>query len=204
MGDAKAVLSLPGGTVQVEGSEDFVRRCTAKLTEQHAHTKAGAPLLDKGIDHAWQWFSLHATHRMQAVDFFLVTSAFLSAAYVSALHFTLPVVAAGVGLLGVLASVFFFLFEMRIRELVKAAEDALRPAQRALAQETGVEAFEICEIVEVAKFRYSSYHRVITLLYCVTAIAFLGGILYALCPHAAPGFDSTSMVASWSTFALPL
>src|SRR5882757_915360 len=42
---------------------------------------------DRGLDHAWQWFTLHATQRMQAVNFFLVATAFLSTAYVAALRF---------------------------------------------------------------------------------------------------------------------
>ena len=102
-----------------------MRDCTARLTPPLAVPNAGANalLLDRGIDHAWQWFSLHATHRMQAVNFFLVASTFLSAAYVSALHFSLPVVAAGVSGLGMMASVCFYLFELRIRKLVKRLKD---------------------------------------------------------------------------------
>jgi hypothetical protein len=180
MGNAKAVLSFSGGTMNVEGSEDFVRDCTARLTSElsGANANANAILLDKGIDHAWQWFSLHASHRMQAVNFFLVASTFLSAAYVSALHFSLPVVAAGVSGLGMMASVCFYLFELRIRELVKAAEGSLKLAQEKLAELTGVPALMICVSVEDPKYGWS-YHKVIRMLYGLSALAFLLGFVYA-------------------------
>src|SRR5258705_7826150 len=92
-------------------------------------------ILDRGLDHAWQWFTLHATQRMQAVNFFLVATAFLSTAYVAALRF--PVVAIGVSALGTLFSLVFYRFEIRIQELLKAGEKALYPAQRRLADLTG-------------------------------------------------------------------
>jgi hypothetical protein len=39
----------------------------------------------KALDHAWNWFSLHAAQRMQTFNFFLVAIAFLVAAYASLL-----------------------------------------------------------------------------------------------------------------------
>jgi hypothetical protein len=36
-------------------------------------------------EHAWNWFALHATQRMQAFNFFVVATAFLIAAYASLL-----------------------------------------------------------------------------------------------------------------------
>jgi hypothetical protein len=137
------------------------------------------PILDKGFDHAWQWFSLHASHRMQGVNFFLVASAFLSTAYVSALHFALPIVAAGVGLLGMVFSICFYLLEMRIRGLVKAGERALIPVQRKLAELTNVPEFMICDFVEKPKHSYAKYSVVIRTLYWSTAAEFLVGIVYA-------------------------
>lgn len=183
VGDAKGFLSFPEGTAHIEGSEPFVRECTARLVSKQIEGGASAMLVDKGLDHAWQWFSLHASHRMQAVDFFLVAVAFLSAAYVSALHFGLPAVAAGVAVLGVMASVCFYLFETRIRELLKAGEAALKPAQRALAELTGVAEFKICDVVERPKYWFTSYNKIIKILYGFTVVAFLIGFVYAAWSH---------------------
>jgi len=134
--------------------------------------------LDKGLDHAWQWFNLHATQRMQAVNFFLVATAFLSTAYVAALRF--PAVAIGVSALGILFSLVFYRFEIRIQELVKAGERAMSPAQQKLADLTGIAEFKICETVETAKRPFTKYSIVIRALYGSTAVAFLLAFTYAI------------------------
>jgi hypothetical protein len=117
---------------------------------------------------------------MQAVDFFLVASAFLSAAYVSALRFTHPMVAAGVAALGIWFSICFYHLGLRIRELLRAGEAALAPAQRVLAELTGVPAFKICDRVENPERPHTAYSRVITKLTWVTSVGFGLGIIYAV------------------------
>ena len=49
------------------------------------------------LEHAWQWFALHARQRMQCVNFFLVAVAFLAAAFVTGLKDDYYAVAALVG-----------------------------------------------------------------------------------------------------------
>lgn len=134
-------------------------------------------ILDKGLDHAWQWFTLHANQRMQAVNFFLVATAFLSTAYVAALRF--PAVAVGVSALGILFSLTFYGFEIRIQELLKAGERALYRAQQRLADLTQMEEFKICEAVETAKIPLTKYSKVIRTLYGNTAVGFVLGLVYA-------------------------
>ena len=51
------------------------------------------------LDYAWKWFSLHAAHRMQAVNFFLVATAFLFAAFTTASKEDKHVLAIGVAIL---------------------------------------------------------------------------------------------------------
>jgi hypothetical protein len=141
-----------------------------ELRQEHA--------LDKGLDHAWQWFNLHATQRMQAVNFFLVATAFLSTAYVAALRF--PPVAIGVSALGILFSLVFYRFEIRIQELVKAGERAMSPAQQKLADLTGIQEFKICATVEIAKRPLTKYSIVIRALYGSTAGGFILALIYAV------------------------
>jgi len=175
---ARNVFNSQNGKVEIEGTEAFVRECIS-TTLAKDRVSANAPLyvLDKGLEHAWQWFMLHANQRMQAVNFFLVASAFLSAAYVNALRS--PVVAAGVSVLGMVFSLSFFQFERRIQELIKAGERALYPSQQRLAELTGVAEFKICETVEVAKRPLTKYSVVIRTLYGVTGLGFFAGFVYA-------------------------
>jgi hypothetical protein len=51
------------------------------------------------LEHAWNWFNLHAAQRMQTFNFFLVATAFLIAAYASLLE-KLPLAALAVALIG--------------------------------------------------------------------------------------------------------
>lgn len=148
-------------------------------------TESGAPeavrqaAIDKGIDHAWAWFSLHAGQRLLAVDFFLVASAFLSAAYVSALHYSAPAIALAIGLLGVWSTLCFSRFEIRVRELLRAAEDALKPLQQELSGQTGVGELKLCERVDTPSQGFTSYHKVIRALHWVIGVGFALGSLWA-------------------------
>lgn len=135
-------------------------------------------LLEIGLNHAWQWFTLHATQRLQAVYFFLLAAAFLSTSYVAALRF--PGVAVGISALGALFSLVFYRFEMRIQELIKASEKPLYTAQGELARLTDVPSFEICDTVENAKRPFTKYSIVIRTLYASTGLGFLVGFVYAI------------------------
>lgn len=185
--NSKAVLNFASGAAQIEGQEQFVAECVTKFGK----SSDGAPvLLDQSVGHAWDWLALHANQRMQAVNFFLLASAFLTAAYVAAVKESTPIVAIGVACLGVLFCVVFYAFEVRIRELIKTGETALGHAQEKLAAATGLTDFEICKRVEKPRYRWTSYHRVILSLYSVTGFTFVVGALYAL--HLSGHFLTTS------------
>lgn len=131
------------------------------------------------LDHAWKWFELHASQRMQSVSFFLVATAFLSGAYVGALRVAQGEVAFVVGLVGLLASIVFSRLESRTRQLVDAGEHVIRIVQQSLANESGIPEVEILEKVETPKKGASSYHDVFRGLYGLTAVSFCGGAVYA-------------------------
>ncbi len=75
-------------------------------------------------EHAWNWFALHATQRMQAFNFFVVATAFLIAAYASILE-KHPAAAAVLALVGAWLTFWFNRLDARSYQLVEAAEDAL-------------------------------------------------------------------------------
>jgi hypothetical protein len=177
---SKAVLNFPTGSVQIEGPQSFVADCVAKFPQQQAADGGSQVLLEQSVGHAWDWFALHANQRMQAVNFFLVAAAFLTAAYVNAIQYAHPVVAIGVAALGVFFCLVFYAFELRIRELIKTGEKALGQAQQKLAAITGLGEFEICKLVEKPRYPITSYHKVIRSLYMLTGITFLIGVGYAV------------------------
>jgi len=74
-------------------------------------------------EHAWNWFALHATQRMQAFNFFVVATAFLIAAYASLLDKE-PAAAAVLAIVGAWLA---FWFNRRSRVGRTSSPQALRP-----------------------------------------------------------------------------
>lgn len=185
---AKIVLNFPGGEVlQVDGSPELIEKLLSGDTAARAlqalrsspAPAADGAVLGEGLEHAWEWFSLHAGHRMQSVNFFLVAVTFIIAGYVTAFRFSEPAVAFGISLAGIFLTACFNLFEQRIRQLVHAGEDALTPVEERLATQTGIPALRILKAVEKPSLWIAAYSKVITALHLVTIIAFLGGAAYA-------------------------
>lgn len=176
----KVIVSRREGSIQIEGSDRFLSETLAQLKLDRSATDVSSTLVGAGLDHAWNWFSLHATQRLQGVYFFLLASAFVSGAYVSALRFDLPGVAAGLGVLSLLFSLGFYMLESRVRELLKAGEEALKSAQRRLAESTEVPAFRISDNVEKPKYPLTAYSKVFRLLFISAILGSTLAIAYAL------------------------
>src|SRR5262245_55649576 len=86
-------------------------------------------------EHAWSWFALHGTQRMQVFNFFVVATAFLIAAYASLLE-KHPAAALVLAISGAWLTFWFNRLEARSRQLVKAGERALAAPQVRLASLT--------------------------------------------------------------------
>jgi len=131
------------------------------------------------LKHAWSWFSLHAAQRMQAVNFFLIATAFLVAAYGTALTSRYPAIAMAVAVFGSWVSLCFNRLERRTRELVKAGEAPMRELQARLAERTKIPELRILDLVDTPKVPRTSYSRVFNTLHWTTLVAFAGGFGYA-------------------------
>jgi hypothetical protein len=113
---------------QVEGTAEADWRM-----ETMADDPASTPKL--ALDHAWQWFSLHAQQRMQTFNFFLAATAFLVAEYAAILE-KLPLVALVVSIVGAWIAFWFTRLDNRTRQLIDAGEAVLRIYQEELARKT--------------------------------------------------------------------
>jgi hypothetical protein len=189
MGSTKVVITLSNASILLEGSEEFVERhLTTPVHLQRGidmmtGEKSELPSLtatSKGLEHSWQWFSLHAGQRMQGVNFFLVAAAFLTGALVAALQGHNKLIAVGIGLFGVFISVCFSRLDLRVRELIHAGEAGMKPLQARLAQVTGLAELQILENVDCPKNPVTKYSQIIRLLHWGSAVIFLLGAVYAL------------------------
>ena len=112
--------------------------------------------------YAWNWFALHAGQRLQLVSFWLVAVAFLASAYVQARSDHMTAIAFGVSVTGAVSSVAFMRLDVRSRQLVQVAENALRHFE-ASGVTAGMD--EVTELVrashEARRSRFDSYRMII-------------------------------------------
>jgi len=135
----------------------------------------------KAQTYAWNWFALHAGQRLQLVNFWLVAVAFLASAYVQARSNHLTAIAFGVSVTGVVSSVAFVRLDVRTRQLVQAAENALKYFE-ASAVAAGMD--EVTELVkashEMRRSRFDSYRVIIQGLQLSVACIFVLAAVFSL------------------------
>lgn len=131
--------------------------------------------------YVWNWFALHAGQRLQLVNFWLVAVAFLASAYVQSQISHLRPIAAGVALIGTVASLAFQRLDVRTRRLSQVAEDAL------VEFEADWIAHGSSELVALATRSRNtprpwidSYRKIIQGLQLTVAVVFFGALIYVL------------------------
>ena len=129
-------------------------------------------------EHAWNWFALHGTQRMQAFNFFVVATAFLVAAYASLLE-KHPTAATVLAVVGSWLTLWFNRLDARNRQLVKAGERALVVSQTHLAGLANNPHLNILDIVEHPVPGASSYGRVIDVIQWTIFGLFLLSAIFA-------------------------
>jgi hypothetical protein len=133
--------------------------------------------------YAWNWFALHAGQRLQLVNFWLVAVAFLAAAYVQSEVSHAQPIAAGVALVGVVASIAFQRLDVRTRQLSRIAEDALREIEQEWIAQGASESVSLVQRShEARKSWVDSYRVVIQGLQFSVALVFATAFIYALVP----------------------
>lgn len=131
------------------------------------------------LDHAWKWFTVQSSHRLQFVNYWVVFVGLLTSALVPALRAKAWGVSALVAVTGAMITVCFQLLDRRTRELIQASEAALRRFQADLAVRVGVPEMEILRKVH-EDGRHVSYRVVIGVLHGSATVVFLVSAVYAM------------------------
>jgi len=131
---------------------------------------------DVALKHAWDWFSLHAAQRMQSLNLFLVSVAFLLAGYGVAYQSANFMVASFLSIAGIIVAVCFALLDLRNRQLIRAGEAALERLQDQLADLVSMPEIRMLASVEKPDLWGGTYTRMIRGI----ALALLGLFLVAL------------------------
>ena len=130
------------------------------------------------LDHAWNWFALHAAQRMQTFNYFLIVTGFMVAGYSSLLE-NQNSVAIGVALLGAWVSYWFSRLDSRTRQLIKAGEETLKLLQARLATRAKLQEINMLANVERTDLGASSYTKVIFVIEWSVTAGFLIAAIYA-------------------------
>jgi parvulin-like peptidyl-prolyl isomerase len=131
--------------------------------------------------YAWNWFALHAGQRLQLVNFWLVAVAFFATAFVQAISSHRVAVAVGVSLTGTIASIAFMRLDRRTRQLVQAAESALRHLEASRTAHGIDNVIELVSVSQQAQRSWlDSYRTIIQGLQLLVAILFAVAAVYAL------------------------
>ncbi|MEA2876533.1 MAG: hypothetical protein QOF14_1729 [Hyphomicrobiales bacterium] len=134
----------------------------------------------EALDHAWNWFELHSSQRMQTFRFFLIATAFLAAGYGSLLE-KHHHVAMGIALVGAWLSVWFSLLDQRTSDMIKASENVLQQLQAQLADRYKIDDLKIVEKVEQGRYGGASHRVVIAVIQWTLFTMFLLAAAYAFC-----------------------
>jgi hypothetical protein len=131
--------------------------------------------------YAWNWFALHASQRLQLVNFWLVAIAFLATAFVEACTSHLVAIAFGVSVTGIVSSLAFLRLDARTRQLIQVAENALAALEEAQTASGLDEVFELVKASHNARqSRFDSYRVIIQGLQLSVAFMFFLAMIYSL------------------------
>lgn len=140
-----------------------------------------SPVVNDEFTYAWNWFALHSGQRMQLVNFWLVSVAFLGAAFVQARASNLVPVAVGVSAAGAVSSIAFLLLDRRTRDLVQVAERALRKLENDRSTAGAHLSTRLVHEAHVARSSaVGSYRLVIQGLQAIVAVLFAAAGAYSL------------------------
>lgn len=131
--------------------------------------------------YAWNWFVLHSGQRLQMVNFWLVAVAFLAAAFVQARASHLSAVALGVAITGMVASISFMRLDVRTRQLVRVAENALRSLEEKRTAGGLDKTFELVKWSHEGRRSFlDSYRIIIQGLQLLVAFMFFLAAIYSI------------------------
>jgi len=131
--------------------------------------------------YAWNWFVLHSGQRLQMVNFWLVSVAFLAAAFVQARASHLNAVALGVAITGMVASLSFLRLDVRTRQLVRVAENALRSLEEKRTAGGLDQTFELVKRSHEGRHSFlDSYRVIIQSLQLLVAFMFFFAAIYSI------------------------
>jgi hypothetical protein len=137
--------------------------------------------LKEARDLAWNHFDLHAKQRMEMFRSYVTFIAIIYAGYGATLQSSSYFIGGALSLLAIFLSVVFFLFDLRIRQLLKISERYLIDEEKRLSESlhnANIRLFRKADMIthiggSYFKLTYSTLFRGIYLANVLIAVAFI-------------------------------
>ncbi|MEV4536567.1 hypothetical protein AB0J82_22545 [Asanoa sp. NPDC049518] len=137
-------------------------------------------LLLAALDHVWSMAESRRSQRLQVVSYFLVSIAFISAGYVSALGNRLGAVAAAIPVVGIFVALGFWRSDRTLRPFITSAYEPTIALEERLAARLGVPSLELTRWVVDRRRPVNSVGHLISAMYGFSILVFAGAAIYAL------------------------
>ncbi len=137
-------------------------------------------LLTVALDHATGWYQFRTSNGLQVLNFLLVATAVLSAAYVSAINGGLHVVAGAIALVGLAVSGGAYLVGRRQRDDARLAETPIMEIQNRLAADLNIDSLRMAQrSVEDRKIWWHSAKTIAHIIFQLGAVLSIAAAVYA-------------------------
>lgn len=146
---------------------------TTSPFQEQIHREGGSQQAQESLDHAWNWFKMHAEQRITLIRFYLVVFGGVAAGYITLINNGFFFLAGVESCFGAFLSICFNALDARSRNLVKAGEAALIEEQRRIAHLTGISSFNIIVATNGSSSgTLGSYTRVFRAMFIASVITF--------------------------------
>lgn len=137
-------------------------------------------LLTVALEHATRWYEFRTSNGLQVLNFFLLASAVMSAAYVSAINGRLHAVAGAIALVGLAVSSGTYLVGRRQRDDARLAEVPIMEIQARLAADLSIDSMRMVEhSVEHRKIWWHSATTTAHVIFPLAAALCIAAAVYA-------------------------
>lgn len=146
------------------------------------------PAFAVALNYTWAWVESWRRNRHLGMQSYLLALALTSAAYVTALGNGRRVVAAAVGIVGVIGTVVAWQHDLRVRERLRHGQRPLAELERRLAEHVGIDSLRMDELAEqprrhlIPVLNHVSVPNHVSIMYLVFTLLYAVGGAYALSP----------------------
>ena len=139
-----------------------------------------ADRFEAALNHAWAVYELYANQRHSVVNYHLITTAFLTNAFILAINHGRVTLAVTVCLMGMATSFGAILNDLRLNVIMTATEKPIKDLQAQLASATSLDSLKIMEAAKYPRSHWRKRGVMARNFYGMIGVSFCIGAIYAI------------------------